>query len=210
MKPIAIVKDQIIIEDMQSGDSSYEYRVGKDAHLTLVMTSAVTSNIQVDVHVRLIDYAAKATIIGLVVGKNASSFVLHTFQHHEAPQTTSNLLVKGIFRDSARFIYDGAIRVEKSAQHTDAYQRNENLLLSDRAYAESKPSLEILADDVRCTHGATLSSLPADQLWYLATRGIGQIEAEHLLVTGFLQSALERIPDAAMRVRIFKNIADAL
>ncbi len=210
MKPVMITKDKIVIEDIQSGDSSYEYRVGRGAHLTLVLTSITKSKVHADVHVRLAEYGAQASIIGLVIGTDQSSLELHTFQHHEAPKTTSNLLVKGIFRDSARFLYDGAIRVEKAAQQTDAYQRNENLLLSDSAHAESKPSLEILANDVRCTHGATLSSLPADQLWYLATRGIGQKEAEGLLVAGFLQSALEQIPDAAMRIHIFKNIADAL
>jgi len=210
MKPVTIMKDQIVMEDIKSGDSSYEYCVGKGAHLTLVMTSTTKLKVHADVHVRLAEYGAQASIIGLVIGTDQSSLELHTFQHHEAPQTMSNLLVKGVFRDSSRFVYDGAIRVEKLAQRTDAYQRNENLLLSPAAFAESKPSLEILANDVRCTHGATLSALPADQLWYLATRGIGQIEAERLLVTGFLQSALEHIPDADVRVRIFKNIQDAL
>ncbi len=210
MKPIMITKDKIVTEDIHGGDSLYEYCVGKGAHLTLVMTSTTKSKVHVDVHVRLAEYGAQASIIGLVIGTDESSLELHTLQHHEAPQTTSNLLVKGVFYDSARFIYDGAIRVEKAAQQTDAYQRNENLLLSDRAHAESKPSLEILANDVRCTHGATLSALPFDQLWYLAARGIGQPEARRLLVSGFLQSALEHVPDASMRVRIFKNIQHAL
>lgn len=189
-----ITSDQVITEHVTSG-GSYDYDVGAGAHATLVFTMLhMKPKSQVHVSVRLTERGARATIVGIAVGKDASSCVFHTVQHHMAPETTSTSLVKGVFAGYATFLYDGAIRVEKAAQHTDAYQRNENLLLSPEAYAESKPSLEILANDVRCTHGATISSLPEDQLWYLASRGIGKKEASRLIISGFLESALKDVP----------------
>ena len=112
--------------------------------------------------------------------------------------------------DHAACLYDGGIRVEKEAQKTDAYQRNENLLLSEGAHAQSKPSLEILANDVRCTHGATVGKIPEDQLWYLATRGIGKKRGQGLIVSGFLGSALVSIDDTSVVESIKERIASSL
>lgn len=194
-----ITTDTVLMEDVV-GDASFEYRIGKNIHLTLILTIVNPKNkTNINVAVRLPATGARATIIGLVVGNDASAITLHTLQHHQAPRTTSNLLVKGVFKDHATFLYDGAIRVEKDAQKTDAYQRNENLLLSPQAFAESKPSLEILANDVRCTHGVTVANLAKDQLWYLATRGIAPADSCRLLVAGFLESALKDVPTARTR-----------
>ena len=131
-----------------------------------------------------------------------STNTLHTMQVHEAPDTTSDLLVKTVLRDHAKCLYDGGIRVEKAAQKTDAYQRNENLLLSEHAYAESKPSLEILANDVRCTHGATAGPIDEEELWYLATRGITKDKGEGLIALGFIASALMRIDNVQARRKL--------
>ncbi len=182
----------MIVLTIPKGASRYEYSVDREESLTLVL--AMTCSSSTDVRIHLKGRGANAHIIGLAVGKDTTSMKLHTDQLHEAPETTSNLLVKGVLADQATFLYDGAIRVEKDAQKTDAYQRNENLLLSPDAFAESKPTLEILANNVRCTHGATISSLPKDQLWYLASRGIGKKEASSLIVRGFLESALTHVP----------------
>lgn len=181
-------------------DAVYEYHIRDNACLTLILTMiARKGQIGVHVTVRLAGKGAKATIVGLIAGTDDSSTALHTLQQHEVPETTSNLLIKGVWKDRAKFLYDGAIRVEKNAQKTDAYQRNENLLLSPQAFAESKPSLEILANDVRCTHGATVASLAKDELWYLATRGIARPDSSRLLVAGFLESALKNVPAARTR-----------
>jgi Fe-S cluster assembly protein SufD len=96
--------------------------------------------------------------------------------------------------------------VEKKAQKTDAYQRNANLLLSETAYAESKPSLEILANDVRCTHGATVGPVSDEELWYLATRGIPKKQAESLIVEGFFKSALEFVDDESVKSAILQSV----
>ena len=95
-----------------------------------------------------------------------------TFQEHIAPNTTSDFAFKGALRDEATVVWRGMIKVEKDAQRTNAYQENRNLLLSDKAHADSIPGLEIEANDVRCTHGATVGQVDRDQLFYLMARGL--------------------------------------
>ncbi len=135
---------------------------------------------------------------------------LHTLQSHEAPGTTSDLLVKSLLTDNATFLYDGAIFVSRIAQKTDAYQRNENLMLSRVAHAESKPKLEILANDVRCTHGATIGSVREDELWYLKTRGIDNSEGTRLISRGFLESINSRISDESAQARVHDFIESGI
>lgn len=183
--------------------SSRTFRVKKGEHFTLVIIGSSPKQKEAHFTVRLTGFGAKARIIGLIVGKDSNDFSLHTIQEHKAPQTSSDLLVKSVLTDRAKFSYDGSIRVEKTAQKTDAYQRNENLLLSDSAHARSDPSLEILANDVRCTHGATVGKISEDELWYLASRGISYASGRKLITRGFLESAIGRISDtiAAEKVR---------
>ena len=116
-----------------------------------------------------------------------------TFQEHIAPHTTSDFAFKGVLRDQASAVWRGMIRVEEDAQRTNAYQENRNLLLSKQAHADSIPGLEILANDVRCTHGATLSQVDREQLFYAMARGMSRQEAERLIVRGFFQDVLDRI-----------------
>lgn len=194
-----ITGERTIIKEIPEGESTYEYAVGLNGNLTLLFFASGTMNSTVHARVRLEKTGARATIIGLVVGKGKSRFVIHTLQEHSAPDTTSDLLIKTVLFDNATCVYDGGILVKKYAQKTDAYQRNENLLLSRGAHAESKPTLEILANDVRCTHGATVGPIPEEQLWYLATRGIAKKHAERLIVSGFLGHALEKVSDLSVR-----------
>ncbi|MEK7065697.1 MAG: SufD family Fe-S cluster assembly protein [Patescibacteria group bacterium] len=164
----------------------------------------------ITVTVRLTREGSSAVIIGLVKGDNSDAIVLRTLQYHGSRETTSNLLVKSLLADAASFTYDGAIRVEPKAQKTDAYQRNENLLLSPLAHAESKPKLEILANDVRCTHGATIGSVREDELWYLASRGIDKERATALIAQGFLRSVVDRIADERAKHRVYAFIEDVV
>lgn len=128
----------------------------------------------------------KLDIYGLYIGKNKSEFKIHTFQNHQAPDSTSNLLIKGVFYDSSIFYYRGLIRIEKGAQKSHAYQKNQNLIMSDNCFVDSKPYLEILANDVFCTHGSTISRLDKEQIFYNKSRGLNEKEAEKLLVEGFI------------------------
>lgn len=196
-----IVREQTDIQEIAEGASAFHYEVGEGGNFTLLLLALGRVPTSVKATVRLVGKGARATIVGIVIGRGNSSFSLRTQQRHQAPETTSNLLVKTALTGNATFDYDGGIRVEKQAQKTDAYQRNENLLLSDQAHAESKPTLEILANDVRCTHGATVGHIPLDQCWYLATRGIGKDAGEELIVSGFLKSAVEKVGDEKARVR---------
>ncbi len=116
-----------------------------------------------------------------------------TYQRHIAPSTTSDFAFKGALRDTATAVWRGMIRVEEGAQKTNAYQENRNLLLSREAHANSIPGLEILANDVRCTHGATLGQVDREQLFYLMSRGLTRSEAERLIVRGFFQDVLDRV-----------------
>jgi Fe-S cluster assembly protein SufD len=124
-----------------------------------------------------------------------------TQQNHLAPNTTSDLLFKGALRDESRSVWQGMIYVAPGAQKTDGYQANRNLVLSPHARADSIPGLEILADDVRCTHGATVGKIDQDQVFYLRSRGIPYREAERLIVEGFFEPIMQRIPFEGVRAR---------
>jgi len=133
-----------------------------------------------------------------------------TQQNHYAPNTTSDLLFKGALRDYSRSVWQGMIYVAPGAQKTDGYQANRNLMLSPNSRADSIPGLEILADDVRCTHGATVSKIDPDQSFYLSSRGIPQKEAEKLIVEGFFERIMQRIPFERVRNRFHAAIEEKL
>lgn len=195
-----------IVQSVTEGQSRHEYTVPKNSSLTLIISAIGLNQVDATVKIRLSGSGASATIVGVVIADQKAHIKLNTIQQHEAAGTTSNLLVKSALFGDSRCVMDGGIRVEKNAQKTDAYQRNENLLLSDSAYAESKPALEILANDVRCTHGATVGPISPDELWYLATRGIGLAAGEALIVEGFFRSALDLVSDEAARYRILRSV----
>ena len=125
-----------------------------------------------------------------------------TFQDHVAPRATSDLLYHNALADSSRTIFAGLIKVEKEAHETDAYQKVRNLMLSDEAEANSMPGLEILADNVRCTHGATSGELNEDELFYMLARGIPPKQAAQLIVRGFFGTVLERLEDSLLEERL--------
>lgn len=133
-----------------------------------------------------------------------------TQQNHLAPHTTSDLLFKGALRDRSRSVWQGMIYVAPGAQKTDGYQANRNLILSKHARADSIPGLEILADDVRCTHGATVGKIDPEQLFYLRSRGIPYSEAERLIVEGFFDPIMQRIPFEGVRTRFQDAIREKM
>ena len=131
-------------------------------------------------------------------------------QNHLAPHTTSDLLFKGALVDKSRSVWQGMIYVAPGADKTDGYQANRNLLLSRDARADSIPGLEILADDVRCTHGATVGKIDADQIFYLMARGISRVDAERLIVEGFFDPIMLRIPFEGVRERFQQSIINKM
>lgn len=201
---------RIVFNDIDAKENLLKHVVRKNAHLTWVMLFSENSPSSFKAVVELQGPGAKVQLIGIVLGSGDKQLSLETVQLHKAPLTTSNLLVKSILADQSKFNYDGTIRVERVAQKTDAYQRNENLILSPRAQAESHPTLEILANDVRCTHGATIGTLSKEELWYLESRGIAPGEARRLMIYGFLESALATVGDPILYKTISRRIASRL
>ncbi len=133
-----------------------------------------------------------------------------TQQNHLAPHTTSDLLFKGALKGKSRSVWQGMIYVAPNAQKTDGYQANRNLVLDEQSRADSIPGLEILADDVRCTHGATVGKLEQEPLFYLKSRGLSQRDAERLMVEGFFDPIMQRIPFEGVRERFQQAIKDKL
>ncbi|MCO5217420.1 MAG: Fe-S cluster assembly protein SufD [Thermomicrobiales bacterium] len=137
---------------------------------------------------------ALAEMLGIYFGDQKQFFDHHTWQLHESPYATSDLEFKGALKEGARSVYSGLIKVEEGAQKTDAFQQNRNLVLDRTSRADSIPNLEIAANDVRCTHGATVSQVEEEHLFYLESRGIPRAEAQKLVVEGFFRPVIDRIP----------------
>src|SRR5206468_4682918 len=150
---------------------------------------------------------ARSDLLAISIADGIQEFDARTLQDHACPHTTSDLLYKNALNDRARNIFGGLIRVEPQAHFTDAYQKVRNLLLSDEAEANSMPGLEILADDVRCTHGATSGQIEPEELFYLLSRGIPERVAKALVVKGFLNEVVDRLSDAALTDHLHEQIA---
>jgi Fe-S cluster assembly protein SufD len=147
---------------------------------------------------RLVGEGARSDLLAVAVATNEQEFDARTLQDHISPRTASDLLYKNALDDRARCTFGGLIRVEPHAHFTDAYQKVRNLLLSDDSEANSMPGLEILADNVRCTHGATSGQINEDEMFYLRSRGIPTKSAQRLLVTGFLSEVIQRLDQPAI------------
>jgi Fe-S cluster assembly protein SufD len=147
---------------------------------------------------RLVGEGARSDMLAVSVATNDQEFDSRTLQDHISPRTASDLLYKNALDDRARCTFGGLIRVEPHAHFTDAYQKVRNLLLSDDAEANSMPGLEILADNVRCTHGATSGQVNEDEMFYLRSRGIPAKIAQRLIVKGFLNEVIERLEQPAI------------
>jgi Fe-S cluster assembly protein SufD len=143
-------------------------------------------------------------MLGLYLSQDKQHFDFRTLQDHAAPHCTSDLLFKGALRDQSRAVYSGLIHVRPDGAQTDAYQTNRNLVLSDKAKADSKPELEIENNDVRCSHAASVGQINEDEVFYLQSRGIDRPEAERLIVQGFFEEVLGRMgrPDITGLVRL--------
>jgi Fe-S cluster assembly protein SufD len=156
---------------------------------------------------RMIGSGARSDMLSISVASGEQEFDQRTLQDHLQPNTTSDLLYKNALSDQARTIFSGLIKVEPGAHRTDAYQKVRNLLLSDEAEANSMPGLEILADDVRCTHGATSGQVEPEELFYLLSRGIPERVAKALVVKGFLNEVVDRLPGVTLTDHLHEQIA---
>jgi Fe-S cluster assembly protein SufD len=181
-------------------------RVSRDANLDWIfgaIGSKLTKNFS---DLDLAGQGASGRMSGFYFTDGSQHLDHDTQQNHLAPNTTSDLLFKGALKDSSRSVWQGMIYVAPGAMKTDGYQANRNLVLSSKARADSIPGLEILADDVRCTHGATVGKIDPEQVFYLRSRGIPYAEAERLIVEGFFDPIMQRIPFDGVRSRFQEAI----
>jgi Fe-S cluster assembly protein SufD len=173
--------------------ATHHARVERDAELDWVAGGFGSKKGKIRIQNDLNGPGATSRVTGAYFADGEQHLDYDTFQEHIAPSTESDFAFKGALRETARAVWRGMIRVEPDAQKTNAYQENRNLLLSPDAHADSIPGLEIMANDVRCTHGATLGRVDRDQLFYLMARGLSRTQAERLIVRGFFQDVLDRI-----------------
>jgi Fe-S cluster assembly protein SufD len=150
--------------------------------------------------------AGRSDLLAVSVGDEKQEFDARTLQDHASPHTTSDLLYKNALTDHARATFGGLIRVEPHAHFTDAYQTVRNLLLTEDAEANSMPGLEIMADNVKCSHGATSGQINEDELFYLLARGIPKNAAQRLLVVGFLDEVVQRLNNGSIATKIHDMI----
>jgi len=153
---------------------------------------------------------AESNLLAVYFGDGDQMLDFRTLQDHAAPHTQSNLLFKGAVEDRARSVYSGLIRIREDAARAEAYQTNRNLVLTEGAGAESIPNLEILNNDVKCSHASTVGSIDEDQLYYLESRGVPPEEAERLIVLGFFDDVLDRLPLHSLTGSLRRSIIEKI
>lgn len=173
--------------------------VGRDANLQWTVGALGSRLAKVNQHVVLNGKRANCQVNGVMFTENKQHLSYHTLQHHIAPDCTSDFLYKSALQDQSRTVWRGMIKVDLEAQRTDGYQRNDNLLLSGKARADSIPGLEIEADDVRCTHGSTSGRVDEELIFYAQCRGFTRKEAIRAIVTGFFQQVFDRVTIESVR-----------
>jgi len=172
-----------------------EATVGRDAVLHVIDRAMGGSRVETRVDLVLSALGASGQFTGMYHGRGSEHHACHVIVHHLVPHTHGDVFVRGVYEGESRSVFTGLIRIAPGAQQTKSYYRDDILLL-DHALAESLPTLEIEANDVKASHGSTTSRLNDEQLFYLQSRGISAQQARNLIVAGFLTPALKRVPEA--------------
>lgn len=181
--------------------------VGRDATLQWTIAAMGSALSKVNQSVDLVGEGANCQVNGVMFTEGRQHLAYHTQQYHRAPNCHSDFLYKAAQQDKSRTVWRGMIKVDQTAQKTDGYQRNDNLILSSNARADSIPGLEIEADDVRCTHGSTTAQVDEEQIFYARCRGFTRKEATRMIVTGFFQQIFDRITIESVRDALGAAIA---
>ena len=193
------------LQDLPSGatgTTTGRARLGRGAAMDVVFTAFGGASIKTDFTAELAGEGARAEIMGVVFGAGRQQFDHHAVLEHLAPRTASRLNLRVALRDRSKSAFTGMLRIAHEAVHSEAYQENRNLLLHETANAISIPELEILTDEVQASHGATVGPIDEEQLFYLAARGLARPEAERMIVGGFFEPLLARIPDETVREEV--------
>ena len=184
--------------------------VGRDASSTALNINFGGRFVRGESLSRLIGEGARSVMLSLNPMDGERQIDQRTLQDHVSPQASSDLLYLNSLDDATRTIFAGLIKVEPGAHKTDAYQKVRNLMLSDQAEANSMPGLEIQADDVRCTHGATSGEISEDELFYMQARGIRKSDGRRLILNGFFQSLLDRLESESLRKYLGRIVSEKL
>jgi Fe-S cluster assembly protein SufD len=178
---------------------SMRAEVARDGSLDWVVAGFGSGRGKVRTETLLAGEGAEAKVTGAYAPHGRQHVDYDTTQEHGAANTTSDLAFRGILAERSSVVWRGMIKVDKGAQQTDAFQECRNLLLSKRAHADAIPGLEILANDVRCTHAAAIAQIDPDQLFYLRSRGLGEGPAKRLVIEGFMAELVERFEEGPIR-----------
>ena len=197
----------IFVQDGQFA-RSLEVQSGQKAEMVLLVLPGVSCDIKLDV--RLAGEGAEANVYGAYVCGSQERVKIAVDMHHDLPHCNSRQLFKGVAGGSSKVDFYGKIIVAKDAQRTEAYQENHNILLTDGAKVDTKPQLEIYADDVKCSHGATIGRLNEEEQFYMRSRGITLEDAKVLQMISFIAPVLENIKDEAEREAVAQQFEDAV
>jgi Fe-S cluster assembly protein SufD len=177
-------------------------QVERDARLDWAALGFGSGRGKVRMETKLAGPGSEARVTGGYAGGPGQHLDYDTTQEHAAPNTNSDLAFRGVLAKGSTAVWRGMIKVDPGAQGTDAFQESRNLLLSPEAHADAIPGLEILADDVRCTHAAAIAQVDKEQLFYLTSRGLGEADAKSLVIEGFLEALVERLAEGPVRDEI--------
>lgn len=177
-------------------------QVERDGRLDWAALGFGSARGKVRMETKLAGPGSEARVTGGYAGGPGQHLDYDTTQEHAAPNTNSDLAFRGVLAAGATAVWRGMIKVDPGAQQTDAFQESRNLLLSTEAHADAIPGLEILADDVRCTHAAAIAQIDKEQLFYLTSRGLDPAAAKSLIIEGFLESLVERLAEGPVRDEI--------
>ena len=190
---------------------AHQQAVGaRDSTITLATVALGGHYARVRTEARISGAGGSTRQVALYFAGGEQMHDFRTIQDHDAPHTTSDLLFKGAVQDSARSVYTGLIRIRPHAKGTSAFQTNRNLTLSEGAWAESVPNLEIETNDVRCSHASTVGPIDAEQRFYLESRGIPTSVAERLIVLGFFDEVLDQLPVGSLAERLRRRVSAKL
>lgn len=197
----------IIIDNLAD---QQDFSVGSGENKTFLLLLLNNNDSSGEIAVTIKGENASVKILGVIIGSGNQKIKLHTVQDHQGKSSSSDLLIKSVLFDSARLNYSGLINIGLGASKSNAYQKNQNILMSPLSWADSRPYLEIKANDVCCTHGATVGKIDNEQMYYLKSRGISPKEAEKLILEGFLGEVVNRIENNIIKEEILNLICQKL
>lgn len=197
--------------DKATWQIGYQHAVGqRDSKMQMFSVALGGDYARIRAEVRLVGQGACANQVALYFADSNQMHDFRTVQDHAAPRTHSNLLFKGAVKDTARSVYTGLIRIRENAAKSEAFQTNRNLTLSNGAWAESVPNLEIETNDVKCSHASTVGPIDEEQRFYLESRGIQPAIVERLVVLGFFDEVLETLPALPVVAGLRERVSEKL